>query len=119
MTSFRECHVVKRATGGVFGMGYERLTTKEQHEQPERVVARIRVQFLLHTRHATQGCQIELGELLGSRPRALEVKPPMTPIGEDAPTNASLRGDLDGGEVAQDLVGWRSRVESISLVSAI
>jgi len=52
--------------------------------------------------------QVQLLELLGTRPGALPVEAPQAAVGEDAPANGAVGHGLGAGQIAQHLRGRRA-----------
>ena len=86
--------------------GHESLAPEHEGEdfepvRPARLVER--EQAAVMARHAEDGGEVDLEELLGDRAGALPVEPPATALGENAPAQLAAGDVVDPPQVAKHL----------------
>ncbi|MCM0020284.1 MAG: hypothetical protein NBV67_09845 [Tagaea sp.] len=94
---------------GLAGIACKERRAAEQHVkdlEPMRVLAlRRREQVGLGAGHTQQKGEIDFDEILGARPRALPIEPPMAAIGQHPPQDLAVRRDVGTVQVAENLSG--------------
>ena len=111
--------LVARAAGGVPGLGQKGVAAEEQVKQPQRVRRRGCVQLGLGAGQGEGLRQVELEKVFRARARVLPVQAPDRTVGQHAPLERAVGGDVDPAEVAQHLRRGGVGVEHLGGVAAV